>query len=350
MKKPLALIVILISLSSHAQKSVGAYQKIVAEYVAKKRFSGNVLITKQGQTVFQSASGIANRTWNIPMTMDAKFKICSITKTFTTVLVMQLVEAGKLKLDGTIGQYLPEYKGPAKDQVTIEQLLTYSSGLDNADQRNDAMYQSLVPVDSIINKFGSGSLLSKPGTQFSYKNIDFIILGRILEKVSGKPYSVLLQQQILGPLQMKHSGYLTNSMVIPGLVSSYQVDSLGHYQQDDPYWIDNFFASAAMYASIKDMQLFDQALFQAKLIKKSSLDLMLKPHPELWGVALGFWVSDAQIGSIKTRVADRRGSIGGSNAIWYHLIDKDLNIFILSNNNAFDLVELRDALAKQALN
>jgi CubicO group peptidase (beta-lactamase class C family) len=104
-----------------------------------------------------------------------------------------------------------------------------------------------------------------------------------------------------------------------------------------------------MYASIQDMQLFDQALFHGKLINQNSLELMLKPHPELWGVALGFWVSDTQIGSVKTKVADRRGSIGGSNAIWYHLIDQDINIFIMSNNNAFDLVELRDELAKAVL-
>jgi teichoic acid D-alanine hydrolase len=349
MKSSLSLVFLFFSLLTIAQKPTNPYQKIIQNYSQKKQFSGNVLIAKKGQVIYQQAIGIANRTWNIPMTMDAKFKICSITKTFTAVLVMQLVEAGKISLAGTIGQYLPEYQGPARDQVTIEQLLTYSSGLDNADQRDDAMYQSLMSVDSIIKRFGSGSLVAKPGTQFSYKNIDFIILGRILEKITGKSYLVLLEQQILKPLQMKHSGYLSNSMVVPGLVSSYQIDSLGRVQQDDPYWIDNFYASAAMYASIQDMQLFDQALFHGKLINKNSLELMLKPHPELWGVALGFWVSDTQIGAVKTKVADRRGSIGGSNAIWYHLIDQDINIFILSNNNAFDLVDLRDELAKEVI-
>lgn len=349
MKSSLSFLFLLFSLLAIAQKPTNPYQKIIQNYRQKKQFSGNVLIAKKGQVIYQQAIGIANRSWNIPMTMDAKFKICSITKTFTTVLVMQLVEAGKISLAGTIGQYLPEYQGPARDQVTMEQLLTYSSGLDNADQRDDAMYQSLISIDSIIKRFGSGPLVAKPGTQFSYKNIDFIILGRILEKITGKSYPELLEQKILKPLQMKHSGYLRNSMVVPGLVSSYQIDSLGRVQQDDPYWIDNFYASAAMYASIQDMQLFDQALFHGKLINQNSLELMLKPHPELWGVALGFWVSDTQIGSVKTKVADRRGSIGGSNAIWYHLIDQDINIFILTNNNAFDLVELRDELAKTVL-
>ncbi len=350
MKNFLALFFLLLFSGIHAQQSKVVYQKIIQDFVQKKRFSGNVLIAKNGEIIFEQSTGIANRTWNIPMSIDAKFKICSITKTFTTVLAMQLIEAGKLQLNGTIGMYLPNYQGPARDQVTIEHLLTYSSGLDNADQRDDAMYQSLISVDSIIKRFGSGPLLTKPGTQFSYKNIDFIILGKILEMVSGKPFPILLQQQILDPLQMHKSGYLTNSMIVPGLVNSYQVDSLGHFQQDDPYWIDNFFSSAAMYSSIQDFQLFDKALFQGKLVQKSSLDLMLKPHRELGGVALGFWVSDAQIGGVKTRVADRRGSIAGSNAIWYHLIDQNISFLILSNNNAFDLVELRDVLAKAVLN
>jgi teichoic acid D-alanine hydrolase len=318
----------------------------IVQQFATKGFSGSVLVADKGKIVFTQQAGLANRQYSIPVSTKSKFRICSITKTFTAALILQLMEEGKLKLSATIGQYYPEYQGEARDKVTIHHLLTYSSGIDNQDQNNEAMYALQMPVDTIIQKYCSGKLVTEPGKQMSYKNADYIILGKIIEKITGKPYNEVLSQRILQPLKMKESGYLSNKDIVPGLVTSYLADSTGHFYNDDPFWIENFYSSAAMYATAADLYKFDQALFTQQLLKKETVTLMTTSYPELWGVAYSFWVNEQTIGTTKTMVMDRRGSISGNNAAWYHFIKENKTIIVLSNTNAADVVEIREKLAE----
>lgn len=347
MKKLLLLFLIAACTAALAQPG-NNHQKMAAivQQFAVKGFSGSVLVAEKGKVIFTHQAGMANWQDNIPVSTKSKFRICSITKTFTAVLILQLMEEGKLNLASTIGMYYPEYDGEAKDKVTFHQLLTYSSGIENQDQRNEAMYALQLPVDSIIKKYCSGRLVTEPGKQMSYKNADYIILGKIIEKITGKSYNEVLSQRILEPLKMKQSGYLKNRDIIPGLVTSYLYDSTGKFYNDDPFWIDNFYSSAAMYATAADLYKFDQALFTHQLLKKATVELMTTSYPELWGVAYSFWVNDQTIGTTKTKVMDRRGSISGNNTAWYHFINENKTIIVLSNNNATDVVELREKLAE----
>ena len=349
MRQFLLIFFLLITLFANSQNKNSEFDKILHRYETEQGFSGTVLVAKKGKVVYSKSVGIASKQLFSPINDHSKFKICSITKTFTSVLILKMVEAGKIDLNETIGKYLPEYQGEGKNAIKMDHLLTYSSGLDNIDQRENAMYLSKMPVHTIITKYGSGKLVSEPGVQFSYKNIDFIILGKIIEELSGKSFEETLSDSILKPLGMNESGYLTNDKIVPGLVTSYLKDSLGNYSNDDFYWIDNFYSSAAMYATNTDLLKFDQAIFNGKILKKETVSMMLRPHENLYGVAYGFWVSKTKIGKSMVTVADRRGSISGSNSIWYHLMEPGITIFILSNNNAFDLVELRDQLANHSV-
>ncbi len=346
----ICLILLTSSLFSQVKKNHNKFATIVNEYVKAKGFSGSVLVAEKGKIIYLKNIGMANRQDKIPVTANSIFKICSVTKTFTAVIILQLMEEGKIALTKTIGAYLPEYSGEARDKVNIHQLLTYSSGIENIDQSSEAMYAMQQPVDTIIRKYCSGKLVTAPGKKMDYKNAEFIILGKIIEKITGKPYDKVLNERILQPLQMKHSGFLHNADIIPGLVSSYLADSTGKFYNDDPYYIENFYSSGAMYSTVEDLYRFDQALFNAVLLKSATLQLMTTSYPELWGVAYSFWVNEQPFGKVKTKVMDRRGSIGGNNTAWYHFINENKTIIVFSNSNAADVVELREKLANSFLN
>ena len=331
----------------HAQKA--PFEAILKYYETEKNFNGVVLVASEGKIDFLKAAGIAHRESGTPMTTQSRFKICSITKTFTAALILQLVDEGKLDLNEKVGRYLPEFQGDAKNKSSLLNLLTYSSGLENTDQQSDAMYQSKLSPDSIIKRFCSGPLVSEPGTQFSYTNYDYILLGKVIERVTGKSFEDNLRTRLLLPLGMTHSGMLRNEMVLPGLVSGYVRDSNGVFLREDLYWIDNFYAAGAMYSTIEDLLKFDQAIFSGRLFRPQTLELMLTAYPQLWGVAIGFWVNPVEFGTVKSTVADRRGSIGGINTNWIHLREQGKTILIFSNTDATDLVEMREKFALAVL-
>lgn len=352
MKKIISLLLLCTSLLARGQvtKPGNKFAAIVNNYAATKGFSGSVLVADKGKMIFSQQIGLANRQEKIFITGNSKFKICSITKTFTATIILQMMEEGKIELAKTIGTYFPEYDGAARDKVSIHHLLTYSSGIENVDQSSEAMYAMQMPVDTIIKKYCSGKLVTEPGKQMNYKNSDYIILGKIIEKVTGKPYEIVLKERILQPLKMSSSAYLHNKDIVPGLVATYLADSTGKFFNDDPYWIENFYASGSMYATPQDLLKFDQALFTNKLLKKETMQLMTTSYPELWGVAYSFWVNEQSFGTIKTRVMDRRGSIGGANTAWYHFINENKTIIVFSNSNAADVVEIREKIAVALLN
>lgn len=326
------------------------YNVVVNEYIKEKGFSGAVLIAANGKIVFSRYAGLANRQYKVPVNADTQFRICSITKTFTAVIILQLMQEGRLELNNTIGSYYPEYKGEGRDRVNIHQLLTYSSGIENLDQVSEEMYALQLPADSIIKKYCSGKLVSEPGSQMNYKNAEYIILGRIIEKITGQSYENVLQQRILAPLKMLHSGFLHNKDIVPGLAASYLADSTGRFYNDDPYWIENFYSSGAMYATAEDLYRFDQGLFTHQLLKKETIDLMTTSYPKLYGVAYSFWVNDQSFGKTNSRVMDRRGSISGNNTAWYHFIKENNSIIVFSNSNAADVVQIREKLAQAMFN
>lgn len=326
------------------------FDEIFDYYTAEKNFSGVVIAATDGNIDYLNGFGFANRQNSTTLTTKSKFRICSVTKTFTAVLIMQLSEQGKIDLNAPISRYLPEYKGEGKDKITIDNLLTYSSGLDNIDQREDAVYSYLMSPEMLIDKYFSGKLVSEPGTKFSYKNADFIILGKIIEKITGKSYAAVLEENILKPLQMNNTGYLRNADIVGSLVTPYLFDkTTGTFRNDDPYWTDNFYAAGSMYSTIEDLLKFDQAIFNGKILSKKTVDQMLTARPALYNVGYGFWISQVQFGAVKALAADRQGDISGSKATWIHLIDQKKTVIVLSNSDATDINEMREKFVLASL-
>lgn len=342
MKRIFGGIFLAIALTTIAFGQKTPFDNIFDYYTAEKNFNGAAVVASNGKIEYLNGAGLANRQNGTKLTSKSRFRICSITKTFTAVLIMQLYEQGEIDLNAPISHYFPEYKGEGKDRITIDELLTYSSGLDNNDQRDEAVYTSQMSPDTLIDKYYSGKLLTEPGKKFSYKNGDFVILGRIIEKITGKSYQTVLKEKILDPLQMTNTNYLRNGDIVGSLASSYLFDKTSQtFRNDDPFWIDNFYAAGAMYSTVEDLLKFDQAIFGNKILQKKTVDLMMVSHPELYSVGYGFWITPVKFGTITARAADRQGSISGNNATWIHLIDQDKTVIIFSNTDATNINEMR---------
>jgi CubicO group peptidase (beta-lactamase class C family) len=323
------------------------YDEVLNNY---PNFNGVVLVAENGKITYMKAAGLANRQEDIGLKTNSKFRICSITKTFTAAIVMQLLQENKLSLDDKIGKYLPYYQGEAKDKVNIHQLLSYSSGIKNLDQNTEEMYALKLPIDTILIKYCSGNLVNEPGKKFDYKNAEYIILGKIIETIENKPFEEVLQSRILRKIAMRNSGMLSNAKIVINLANSYLYDNLTlTYSNDDPFWIENFYSSGAMYSTVEDLLKFDQALFNTKLLNKETLETMLKPHPELWNVAYGFWVTENEYLGKKYWCADRQGSISGSNTTWLHFLKENKAIIIFGNSDAVNLNDLRTKLVEISL-
>jgi len=343
--KQLFLIVTLL-LCNLTYGQTNQYAEVVNYYHTAKNFNGVVLVATNGQIDYLTGIGVSNRQAGTTMNAKAKFKIASITKTFTAVLILQLYQQGKIDLNATIGKYYPTYKGDAKDKVTIEHLLTYSSGIPNTvNTLGMRPYQLPLTIDEFIDQYCSGNLEFTPGEKSNYSNTEYTILHKIIENVSNKSFSSLLQENILNPLNMVNTSLLNSKDIIAGLSSSYTLeDSTNQITADEPYFIENYFGSAAMYSTVEDLLTFNNAIFNYRLLNEATTNLMLQPNTKLGGVALGgLWYSEGY-GTFNKPFIYRTGGLLGSCSNWIHSIEDKKTIIVFNNTNGTNLYELSEQL------
>jgi D-alanyl-D-alanine carboxypeptidase len=335
-----------------AATSVDAY---IAEYAEAHDFHGTILVQKSRRIVLARSYGLANLEHQRPNTARTRYKIASITKLFTATLILQLRDQGRIDLDQPIRAYLPDYAGEGADKVSVHQLLNHTSGLPNFDQVKDAqtainqgipVYQTPYSSDQLLARFCSGNLVHAPGKTFDYNNCDYIVLGKIIERLHGKPYAQVLKELILQPLEMHDTDMLKQSDVIPGLADTYFLrDDLKALAPDLPVYPENWYAAGAMYATAEDLLKFSSALFAPTLISKESLALLLTPGLDDYGY--GLWTYSTKIDGTSYRVAKRPGQIMGAGTQLYRLLDQDITIVILSNVGNTDLDEFVAGIAKR---
>lgn len=338
------LLILSFSLSLFLNAQVHGYKAIGDSLSQQKKFDGAILVGVNGKIAYLDAMGTDNRQTGELIKKDSRFRIASLTKTFTATLIMKLVEDGKLELNAVLGKYLKDYKGEAKDKVTIHHLLTYSSGIPDCEGgKGMEVYQTRLTTKAFIDKYCSGNLISEPGKNFSYNNGDYIILGRIIEESSGLSFADYLDKIILTPLQLRNTGMTTAQT--KKLVQSYAYnDSLKTIKPDENYFLENYAAAGAMFSTVEDLYAFDKGLFNCKILKKSSVDLMVTPNKDLQNVGYGFWFSNG-FGSFSNDFVYRPGGILGSTANWIHEFGSNKTILILSNTNQANLFELSSLLA-----
>jgi D-alanyl-D-alanine carboxypeptidase len=328
--------------------------KFLNSYVKDNNFNGTILIQKNGRVQYHNSFGFANRQFSIRNTNETKYKIASITKLFTSVLVMQLYEQGKVDLDSPVKKYLPGYSGNGADKITIRHLLNHTSGLpyvgpkSKEDAMENGMEELQMPhsIDEIISKYYSRDLVNEPGKTFSYSNGEYIILGKIIENIYRKSFEEILNQQIINPLGMNGSGLLFQYKIIDNLSYSYfTMNDTSGLVNDLPVYIQNWYSAGAMYSTASDLSKFSGALFSDKLLKKGTLDLLLQPGLDKYG--FGVWVYDIEISEKNHKVIKRPGDIMGAQTMFIYMPDNKLSVIILANTDSVNLDDFSSEIIKQ---
>ena len=263
------------------------------QLAANDFFSGGVLVAQGGKTLMEKVWGKSDRAAGTPITPNTRFRMGSMNKMFTAVAALQLVSQGKLALDGTVGQYLPNY--PNKEiaaKVTIRHLLTHSGGTGDFfgpdfDKHRLTLFKN---NEDYVAFFGSRGPAFEPGSQERYSNYGFILLGHIVQTVSGEDYYSYIDRHIFMPAGMTESGSLPENVAVPNRSSG--------YTRKDGKWISNadtlpWRASAAGggYSTLRDMLKFAAALESGKLLPKALLQQATASQTKGNWYGFGFGIS-----------------------------------------------------------
>ena len=277
------VIVLLVSQQAALAQDHGAKIQQVLELANKYRqFNGSALVAENGKVIYKGGFGLANMEWNIPNTPDTKFRLGSITKQFTAMLTLQLVEQGKIKLDGKISDYLPDYRKDIGDKVTIHHLLTHTSGIPSYTSQPGFfanVSRNPYKVVDFVKQYASGNLEFEPGTKYSYNNSGYFLLGAIIERITGKTYAEALKEMIFDKVGMKNTGYDLHDPLIIKRASGYTNTPTG-YRNAAYLDMSIPYAAGSLYSTVEDLYLWDQALYTDKLLTPQSKEMMYKPFLE----------------------------------------------------------------------
>lgn len=307
-------------------------QEIVDYHVANHHFSGVVLVADQGDVIYEKAFGTAYVKAADDIQTDYRFSIASVAKMFAAVIVLQLVEEKKLSLDDNIAALLPQLDVPNGENITIHHLLLHISGLPN---EKTAVYTQDLSLEETILACWKNRSSSQLNT-FNYNNVDYKLLGLVIEKLTGNSWEEALKARILQPLGMQNTGLLEYGYYPERFAYTYQVGKKGKLKQDPFFMIENAAAAADMYATAADLLKFDQALYDETLLSEEMRRKMAISYPEYQYVGYGVWNYQYPFLASKPRIMERRGKIMGANVVLVRLIDENKTIIILSNNDAFN--------------
>jgi CubicO group peptidase (beta-lactamase class C family) len=247
-----------------AQDIASNADQYLSTFARQGRFSGVVLIAKGDKVLLRKGYGMANFEQNVANTPDSVFRIGSITKSFTALSVLQLEEKGKLKVTDPASKYIPELPKPW-DAITIHQLLCHKSGIpDFMNAKSYGDFDNSQHIENALREYADTPLLSQPGETMRYSNAGYILLGRIIERVSGQSYEDYLAENILRPAGMTHTAYDHVAPLVANRANGYNFDGefLINAKSGDPAWPA---AAGAMRSTVDDMYRFDRLLQSGKL-------------------------------------------------------------------------------------
>tara|TARA_B110000211_G_scaffold231495_1_gene293202 strand:- start:734 stop:2152 length:1419 start_codon:yes stop_codon:yes gene_type:complete len=303
----------------------------------KDAFSGSVLVAKGNDVIFKGSVGYANKTWKIKNNIDTKFSLGSMNKMFTAIAALQLIEKGKLKFDDKLIEFVDNSWLPKgnSDSITIRQLLTHTSGLgnffnDEFNQSNKEVYRNLAAYKPLISQ---SELLFTPGSRNRYSNSGMLMLGLVVEKVSGESYYDYVQKHIYNKANMLNSGSFELDSVTDNLASGY----LKRMHSDQ--WVDSIYARAIKgspagggFSTVEDLHQFSLALTEFKLLGKELTEdaytEKTKYNSAFW-YGYGFSVSSEP----NNRIVGHGGAYLGVDARLDIHLDSGFIVVILANQS-----------------
>ncbi len=275
---------------------VVAQLKAYVERLARRDvFSGAVLLAKGGKPLFSAAYGEANKDFGVPNTVDTKFNLGSMNKMVTSIAVMQLVEAGKVSLEDTLGKFMPagSMHSDVLAKVRVKHLLTHTSGLGSYfsprwDSLSRAMFRS---VDDWMPLVKDETLRFEPGTRWAYSNTGMLLLGQVIESASGKDYFDYVRERIFRPAGMTGTDSYELDRVTKNLAVGYEREVTPEGVQ----YRNNIFQhvirggpAGGGYSTVGDLTRFAVALQEGRLVSREGVRLLTTPKPELQAANYGF--------------------------------------------------------------
>jgi CubicO group peptidase (beta-lactamase class C family) len=317
-------------------------REIIQNYVDNKTFMGAVLVAEQDTVLLSQGYGNADLEWAIPNSPATKFRIGSITKQFTAACILLLQERGQLKLEDPIKKYLPNAP-ESWDKVTLYMLLTHTAGIPNYTGLPawDAFKLRDHTPQEILALFSNLPPDFEPGAKFFYSNSGYILLGLVIEKVSGMPYSDFLQENILAPLEMTETGTDHNRFILLKRAQGYNSGANGFMHAEDvPMTLP--YAAGCLYSTVSDLLKWERALFAGKVLSPPSLQMMTTPKSGEYG--MGLFIKDAAHHGVVTH----NGTIDGFDASLNYYPDKQLTIVVLGNVQTSAPDKIAEQLGKVA--
>ena len=318
----------------NAKKLAVDYDKMLLEQFKPDETGCAALVAKDGQVIYTRAFGMANLELNVPMQPDMVFRIGSITKQFTAVAILQLMEQGKLSLQDDITKFIPDYPTQAYT-ITIEHLLTHTSGIKsytNLPGYIENVRTDMKP-DELINTFKNQPMEFAPGTKWNYNNSGYFLLGYIIEKVTGKSYPDYIQENFFTPLGMTSTCYGSDTKIIKNRAYGYQQGGDGVANSDYCSMTQPYSAGSIM-STVGDLFKWHQALYAGKLVKKETLEKAVTEYRLSNGKGSGYgygWFLSQLQGS---PTVEHGGGIFGYLTSSVYLPKEDVYVALFSNSTA----------------
>lgn len=308
------------------------YDKILTEQFKPGETGCAALVAKNGQVIYHKAFGMANLELNVPMQPEMVFRIGSITKQFTAIAILQLMEQGKLSLQDDITKFIPDYPTQAYT-ITIEHLLTHTSGIKSYTGMTDYMKNVRIDMkpEELIDMFKNQPMEFAPGTKWNYNNSGYFLLGYIIEKVTGKTYAEYIQENFFTPLGMTSTCYGSDTRIIMNRASGYQPGKDGPVNSDYCSMTQPYSAGAIM-STVGDLFKWHQAVHSYQLVKKETLEKAFTEYKLKDGkgthYGYGYFLSQLQ----GSPTIEHGGGIFGYLTSSVYLPEEDVFIALFSNN------------------
>jgi CubicO group peptidase (beta-lactamase class C family) len=318
-------------------------EKVVQSYVADKQFMGAVLVVKNKRTLLDKGYGYANLEWKIPNSPTTKFRIASLTKQFTATAILLLEEQDKLNITDLLNKHLSDAP-PSWHNITIFNLLTHTSGIPNYTSfpAFHLITTTKITPKEQINIFHDKPLNFQPGSEYEYSNSGYVLLGYLIEQISGQSYESFVMKNIFKPLKMNNSGYDSHSRIMSYRASGYiknpkEIHNADYLNMSVPY------SAGSLYSTTGDLLRWEEGLFGGKILSTASLKKMIQPFKNNYG----FGVRVYFLGKYKV-ISHAGGTSRFSSKLIYSPDDK-LTIIVLANLNTLDYVTQNIALKLLAL-
>jgi len=276
----IALLAAPLAAAKKAESLAANLDQIASRFYDAARPGAAIIVLKDGKPLLRKGYGMADLELGVPIAPDMVFRIGSVTKQFTAVAILQLVQQGKIALDDDITKFLPDYPTAGR-KITVQHLLTHTSGIKSftsmpsyaAGMRQD------ISVKEMIDRFKGEPLEFNPGERWNYSNSGYFLLGAIIERASGMTYEQYLEKNVFQALGMKRTYYGSESRLIPRRVRGYEaLDDGSGFRNSEYLSMTQPYAAGSLLSTVDDLARWDAALLDGKLVDRKLLDRAWTGH------------------------------------------------------------------------